>query len=72
MSNLLKLREDWKTIAKRAWSFRLIALSGILSGVEMALPLFTNDVPRGVFTIASILVSVIGLWARLAVQRNMP
>lgn len=67
----MKLKDDWKDVARRAWSFRLNAVAGIMSGMEMALPLFTDAVPRGVFAVVAMAVSGLAMWARLVAQRNM-
>jgi len=50
----MKLYDNWKTILQKAWSMRLMALAAILSGIEVALPLFQDSIPRGVFAWLSI------------------
>lgn len=65
----MKLYENWKTILKKAWSMRLMGLAALLSGVEVALPLFIDSLPRGVFAGLSF-VSVAGAFvARLVAQK---
>lgn len=62
---------DWKRILKKAWSIRLMLLAGLLSAVEVALPLFSDAMPRGVFAALSGL-SVGGAFvARLVAQKDM-
>lgn len=65
------LTEDWRLILRRAWSIRLIILSGTLTGVEVALPLFSDAVPRGIFAGLSALTSIAALGARLTVQKGL-
>ncbi len=65
------LRKDWKDILKKAWSIRLIVLAGLLSGMELILPLFSEDLPRGVFAVMSLLATSGAFVSRLLVQRNM-
>jgi len=67
----LLLNEDWRRILRRAWSIRLIILSGTLTGLEVALPLFSDAVPRGVFAGCSALTSIAALGARVIVQQGM-
>jgi Kef-type K+ transport system membrane component KefB len=67
----MMLRKDWKDILKKAWSIRLIVLAGLLSGMELILPLFSEDLPRGVFAVMSLLATSGAFVSRLLVQRNM-
>ena len=39
MRNLFKVRKDWKWILRRAWSVKLILVAGLLTGLEVFLPL---------------------------------
>lgn len=67
----LSLNDDWGLILRRAWSIRLIILSGTLTGLEVALPLFSDAVPRGIFAGLSALTSIAALGARVVVQKGM-
>jgi hypothetical protein len=67
----MKLLDDWKHILKKAWSVRLILAAGLLSGVELILPYFSDAIPRGVFAGLSIVVSMAAMYARVAVQKGM-
>ena len=67
----MRLIYNWKHILKHAWSIRLILLAGVLSGVEVILPLFVDAVPRGVFAVLSLVVSGGGVVARLVAQPVM-
>lgn len=71
---MARLLPDWKEILQHAWSIRLIILAGALTGFEVALPLFSDTVPRGVFAGLSSLASIAALWARLVAQggKNAP
>ena len=64
----LVLADDWKCIAKRAWSFRLGALATVLSGLEVVVPLFSDAMPRLVFAGLSFAVIAGATWSRLVVQ----
>lgn len=65
---MVHLLPDWKQVLRRAWSIRLIILAGTLTGLEVAIPLFSDVVPRGVFAGLSALASIAALWARIVAQ----
>lgn len=67
----MKLTDDWKTILRKAWSVRLMILAGLLSGIEVALPYFSADMPRGLFALLSITVVTAALVARLLAQKDL-
>lgn len=54
----MKLIAEPKRFLARAWSVRLAVLSGVLSGVEAILPIFSDAFPRGIFAGLSMLVAV--------------
>ena len=65
----MKMLDDWKTILKKAWSIRLMLIAGMLSGIEVVLPLFIDTFPRGVFAILSILFTGAAFVARIMAQK---
>ena len=67
----MRLTDEWQKIARKAWSFRLALLAAALGGVEMALPLFSDAVPRHVFLGLSILTTVGAAVARIVAQPKM-
>lgn len=67
----MKLLADWKNIVRRAWSVRLMLLAGLLSGVEVILPLIDGTLPRGVFAVLSLLVTALAFVARLVAQKDL-
>lgn len=70
----MKLATDWRRVLRYAWSIRLIILAGLLSGVEVTLPLLGDMLPvrPGVFAGLSFFVSGSALVARLTAQKNLP
>ena len=70
----MTLKEDWQLVLTKAWSMRLIILSCLLSGLEVAMPTIQNTieplqiVPQGVFAIAALLVSMSAAVSRLVAQ----
>ena len=67
----MKLLSDWKSVVKKAWSIRLIALAGILSGLEVVLPMVDDYFQRGQFAVASLLVTAGAFIARLVAQNDL-
>lgn len=67
----MQLYDNWKEILKRSWSLRFIILAGILSGIEIILPLFSNEIPRNLFAILSFLAVSAAFVARLVAQRGI-
>ena len=65
----MEILDDWKTILKKAWSIRLMLMAGMLSGIEVVLPLFINTFPRGVFAVLSILFTGAAFVARIMAQK---
>ena len=64
----IKLHEDWKNIAAKAWSFRLAAIAALLSGAEVIVPLFADAIPRNLFAALSFLTVVAAMLARVVAQ----
>lgn len=69
----MKLVENWRAVLRCAWSVRLMIAAGILSGIEVALPLIDGwvEVPRGIFASFSGLVTAAAFVARLVAQNNI-
>ena len=65
------LIRDWRQVLKRAWSVRLILAAGLLSGVEVALPLLPLPLPAGIFAALSALTTAAAFVARLLAQKDM-
>lgn len=66
----MMIGRDWKKVLRRAWSVRLIVLAGLLSGVELVLPLWQFDLPRGIYAAAMLVLTTAALVARLMAQRG--
>lgn len=67
----MKLVADWRHVLRKAWSVRLILLAGLLTGIEVALPLLGDayPIPTGLFAIASFFVTVAAFVMRLVSQK---
>lgn len=67
----MHLYDNWKEILKRSWSLRFIILAGILSGIEVILPFFSDEIPRNLFAALSFLAVSAAFVARLVVQKGI-
>ena len=67
----MRLIEDWRHVVKHAWSIRFIVLAALLSGVEIVLPMFCDTMPRGLFAVLTMIVTVAAAVARLVPQQKM-
>ena len=67
----MRLIEDWWKVLRYGWSIRLIILAGLLSGAEVILPMFGESIPRNLFALLSMLVTVAAFVARLTAQPKM-
>jgi hypothetical protein len=65
------LVRDWKRVAKRAWSVRFAVAAAVFSTVEMALPIFYTDLPRGLFMGLAFIATLGGLISRFVAQPGM-
>ena len=62
---------NWRTVLKKAWSVRFMALAAVLTGVEAVLPFFTPLEPSLWFAVATFVVVCAALVARLMAQPKM-
>lgn len=67
----MKLHTNWRIILCKAWSIRLIIIAGLLSGIEVALPLLGDQIPTGVFATLTAFFCGAAFVARLVAQRDV-
>jgi hypothetical protein len=69
----IKLAEDWHRILRHAWSVRFLVVAGVLSGLEVALPLLAGVLPLSAPWFAAILGTVVclALIARFVAQEKV-
>ena len=67
----MRLYDNWKEILRKAWSIRFLAIAGLLSGIEVILPLFHDDIPKNLFAILSIVFVTAAFISRLVAQRDV-
>ena len=66
----MTLHRDFKKILKRAWSVRFLFLAGIFSTAEVVLPMFSEEIPRGIFVALTGLAITGSLVARITTQKE--
>jgi hypothetical protein len=67
----MKLYDNWKEILRKAWSIRFLAIAGMLSGAEVILPLFHDDIPKNIFAVLSMVFVTAAFVSRLVAQRDV-
>lgn len=67
----MKFYDNWKEILRRSWSLRFIILAGVLSGIEVILPFFSEDIPRATFAVLSFIFVCAAFIARLIAQKGI-
>ena len=67
----MKLASEWKCIVQKAWSFRFMVLAGVFTTAETVLPYFTDLIPRGVFTVLTLVAVTGGLISRVIAQKGV-
>jgi hypothetical protein len=65
------LLDDWRKIARRAWSIRLSIVAAIFTAAEVVVPLFGDVLPRGAFVLLAFAASGGAAIARLVAQPEM-
>ena len=67
----LSLLDDWRRVARRAWSSRLSVAAAMFTAAEVVVPLFGDVLPRGVFVLLAFSASIGAAIARLVAQPEM-
>jgi len=67
----VRLYDNWREIVRRSWSLRFIILAGMLSGCEIVLPLFADQIPRNLFAVLSFAAVSAAFVARLVAQKGI-
>jgi hypothetical protein len=67
----MQLIPNWQQILFGSWSSRLGFLATLLGALEVALPLFQDVIPRGVFAIATVAVTCLIPLVRVIQQQAL-
>lgn len=71
LTEKMKLYPNWKEIVRKAWSIRFIVIAGLLSGCEVILPLFGDQIPRNLFASLSLFFVAAAFISRIIAQRDV-
>lgn len=67
----MRLISNWQQIIRKAWSIRLMIVAAVLSGIEVAIPFFSESLPRGLFSAVSAVTTGLAFVARLMAQQEI-
>ena len=67
----MKLYDNWKTILKKAWSLRFMERAIFCEVAQQVLPMYTDIIPRGAFTVLIGLFIAGGYISRIVYQPNL-
>ena len=67
----LCLLDDWRRVARRAWSVRLSIVAAVFTAAEVVVPLFGDVLPRGAFVLLAFAASIGATVARIVAQPEM-
>ena len=62
------LLDDWRSIARRAWSVRFSLLAAFFTAAEVVAPMLGDLLPRGVFVLLAFVASLGATLTRLLAQ----
>lgn len=62
---------NWRKVARKAWSVRLMGAASVLTGCEAALPLVGDAIPRGTFAVLTFFVVTLALLLRFVAQKEI-
>lgn len=72
----MQLAPNWKAILTKAWSVRLMAVAGVLSGIEAAIATYPDifaifGVAPGRAALVSMTVTCCAMWVRILAQKGV-
>ena len=67
----MKFYDNWKEIMRRSWSLRFIIRGGSLSGIEVILPFFSDEIARHLFAVLSFVAVAAAFIDRLVAQKGI-
>jgi hypothetical protein len=67
----MRLRKNWRTILRKAWTIRILILAGLLTALEVILPHFSEAIPHAVFASVNGMLVGSAFVARLMAQKEI-
>lgn len=65
------LKDNWRSLVRKAWSVKFMALAFILTMAEVMLPFFSDSVPPRMFAVLSGLAVAGAFVSRLIAQKDL-
>jgi len=65
-----RLIPEWRKVLNKALSVKFSLAAGLLGAAEVALPIFSDSIPRGLFASASALVAMLTPIVRVMAQKD--
>ena len=62
---------NWRRVARKAWSVRLLGAASVLTGCEAVLPYMETELPRGSFALLSFFIVSLALFSRFIAQKDL-
>ena len=67
----LNLIDDWPKVLRHALSIKFSLLAGVCGALEVALPMFSDNVPRGWFSLLTVCLALASVVFRQMAQPEM-
>lgn len=67
----MTLKDDWRTLVRKAWSVKFMVLAFALTMAEVMLPFFSDAVPPRTFAVLSGLAVAGAFVSRLIAQKDI-
>lgn len=67
----MTLKDNWRSLIRKAWSVKFMVLAFILTMAEVMLPFFSDAVPPKLFAVLSGLAVAGAFVSRLIAQKDM-
>jgi hypothetical protein len=69
----MRLIDEWQWVLRKAWSFRLLAIAAVLSGLEVVISVMVaygvkTPLPVGIFAALAGVVTIAAMVARFVAQ----
>lgn len=67
----MKLYQNWKTILRKSWALRFMAIAAIGQTAQVVLPLWMDEIPRSEYAVFTLVAIVAGMGSRLVHQDDI-
>ena len=64
----MKLYSNWRTIVRKSWALKFMAIAAVAQTAQIVLPLWMDDIPREEYALLILLSIMGGMVSRLVHQ----